>query len=172
MFSATREAFLTSMAPLVALPLVGSVLMLGSRPWTEVLADFFQVMCALLWPMVGSHFLARIWGREDAWLRYATTSNWCQWIVPLIAAAFMLGLGVAVMFGMPRDASGPILVFGVVFYLLWQHWFIARHGLGISGPRALILVGFIHTVTIAVVIGVALLGGEAHLPLLPEGERT
>ena len=51
-FGATREAFLASLAPLIAFPLVGGVLMLLGGGGLDALGDLLATLCALLAPPV------------------------------------------------------------------------------------------------------------------------
>ncbi len=92
-FGATREAFLASLAPLIAFPLVGGVLMLLGGGGLTALSDLLATLCALLAPPVLSFEVARLWGRQDAWLRFATAFNWCQWVIPVIGSVLLLVLG-------------------------------------------------------------------------------
>jgi hypothetical protein len=140
-FGATREAFLVSLAPLVAFPLVGGALMLLGGAGLHALSYLLATMCALLGPPVLSFEVARLWGREAAWLRYATAFNWCQW-VPMFASLLLMLLGIL-----------GALWFALVGYALWLHWFVARHGLGLSGLRAVVMVFGINFGTVALVLG-------------------
>jgi hypothetical protein len=142
LFDATREAFLISLAPLVAFPMA---LMLLGGGGSNALSYLLATLCALLAPPVLSFELARLWGREAAWLRYATAYNWCRW-VPMFASLLLLLFGILVG-----------LVLGLVGYGLWLHWFVARHGLGLSGPRAVVMVLGVNLATGALVLGPRLL---------------
>ena len=62
-FGATREAFLVSLAPLVALPLALKLLGGGGG---NSLSYLLATLCALLAPPVLSFEVARLWGREAA----------------------------------------------------------------------------------------------------------
>src|ERR1700744_2339459 len=77
-FGATRDAFLASLAPLIAFPLVGGVLMMLGGGGLDALTDLLATLCALLAPPVLSFEVARWWRREAEWLRFATAFNWCQ----------------------------------------------------------------------------------------------
>jgi hypothetical protein len=58
------------------------------------------------------------------------------------------------------------LWFGLVGYALWLHWFVARHGLGLSGLRAVVMVLGVNFATVALVLGprvLALAIGGAEL---------
>jgi hypothetical protein len=152
-FAATRESFLASLAPLVAFPLVGCTLMLLGGGGIDALADLLATLCALMAPPVLSFEVARLWQRDAAWLRFATAFNWCQWAIPVLGSLLILALAVMVAMGLPRQAAGALTLLGLVSYGLWLHWFLARHGLGVSRVRAAVLVLGVNVATICIVIG-------------------
>ena len=156
-FGATREAFLASLAPLVAFPLVGGVLLLLGGGGLTALADLLATICALVAPPVLTYEVARLWGRQAAWLRFATAFNWCQWAIPVLGSILLLLLGMMITLGLPRSLARMLVVFGLVAYGLWLHWFLARHGLGLSRLRAAILVVGVNFVTVIIVLGPSLL---------------
>jgi hypothetical protein len=156
-FGATRESFLASLAPLIAFPLVGGVLMLIGGGGIAALSDLLATVCALVAPPVLSFEIARLWHRDAAWLRFATAFNWCQWAIPVLGSMLLLALGVLVAVGLPRSAARGLALLGLVSYGLWLHWFIARHGLGLSRFRAAVLVLGINLATVVIVVGPRLL---------------
>ena len=163
-FGATRESFLASLAPLIAFPLVGCVLMLMGGGGIGALSDLLATLCALLAPPVLSFEIARLWHRDAAWLRFATAFNWCQWAIPVLGSILLLALGLLVAVGLPRNAAGGLALLGLVGYGLWLHWFIARHGLCLSRFRAAVLVLGINLATVVIVVGprfLALATGDA-----------
>lgn len=151
-FSATREAFLASLAPLIAFPLVGGGLMILGGGGLDALADLLATLCALLAPPVLSFEVARFWKRQDAWLRFATAFNWCQWVIPIAFSILLLIFGTLSTLGLPPDAARAGILVGLVGYGLWLHCFIARHGLGVSWPRAAAMVIGVNLVTLLLVI--------------------
>ena len=151
-FGATRESFLASLAPLMAFPLVGGVLMLMGGGGIGALSDLLATLCALVAPPVLSFEIARLWHREAAWLRFATAFNWCQWAIPVLGSILLLLLGMLVAAGLPRYAARGLALLGLVGYGLWLHWFLARHGLGLSRSRAAILVFGINVATVLIVM--------------------
>jgi hypothetical protein len=159
-FGATRDAFLVSLAPLIAFPLVGGVLMLLGGGGLDALSELLATLCALLAPPVLSYEVARLWGREAAWLRFATAFNWCQWVIPVIGSVLLLVLGILIGLGMPRGLGRVVAVLGVVAYGLWLHWFVARHGLGLSVLRAGLMVLGVNIVTVIIVLGPRMLADE------------
>jgi hypothetical protein len=165
-FGTTRDAFLASLAPLVAFPLVGGVLMLLAGAGLEALTDLLATLCALLGPPVLSFQVARLWGREAAWLRFATAFNWCQWVIPVLGSVLLLVLGVLVGLGLPPSLARGGVLLGIVAYGLWLHWFVARQGLGLSGLRAAVMVVGVNLGTVVLVLGprlLALAAGEVGL---------
>lgn len=166
-FGASPQAFLASLAPLLAFPIVLAVLVaLEGRPG-GALNRLLATLSLLLGPPVISHAVARFWGREDYWLRFATAFNWCQWAIPVAASVLFLAIDVLAALGMPSGPSGLLIPYGLTAYALWLHWFIMRHGLQLSALRAV-------TGTLAVNIGTGLLfvaPGLARL-LLTGGETA
>lgn len=143
------NAVATSLIPLAALPIAGSVFSLASGAGWQALRDLFIVACALLAPLVVTHALARAWGREALWPRFAAAFNWCQWAIPVVAMALLLGAAVLVMLGLPTELSGLLVLFGILAYALSLHWFVARHALSLSGAMAAALVVLTNLGTLA-----------------------
>ena len=156
-FSSSPQAFLSSLAPLLAFPLVGAVLEFFSDGPRQALTGLAMTVCALLTPAVVSYELARIWKREDAWARFATAFNWCEWILPVLASLLMVPLSVAIGLGLSEAAASTVLIAGLGCYGLWLHWFLARNALALSGFRAGILVFLVNLGTVVAVMGPRLL---------------
>ncbi len=152
LFGATREAFLASLAPLIAFPLVGGALMVLGGGGLEAFTDLLATLCALLAPPVLSFEVARFWGRQDAWLRFATAFNWCQWVIPVAFSILLLLFGMLSAVGLPSNAARAGVLAGLVGYGLWLHCFIARHGLSVSWPRAGAMVIGVNLVTVLLVV--------------------
>ena len=133
LFDATPQAFFNSLAPLMAFPLVGGGLALLNGTLRTGIVNLLASVIALLAPPVLSHALARRWGREEFWLRYAVASNWCQSAMTL--AALLIGFATAAAsWGQPngREAVLSAIVF-VLFYWLILGWFW-RHAVFNSRP--------------------------------------
>lgn len=159
-FAGTSQGFLASLAPLIAFPLVGTALMLMDGDGAPAITDLLATMAVLLAPPVLSFELARLWGRQALWLRFATAFNWCQWLLPMLAGALLLVLGKLLHAGLSDNAATGALVLGLGGYALWLHWFLARHGLALSRVRAAVLV-------LGVNFGTALLVLAPRLLALP-----
>lgn len=158
-FGTTREAFLASLAPLLAFPLVGGVLMLVGGQARAGATQFLATLCAIIAPPVLSFELARLWGRLPHWLRFATALNWCQWAIPVIAV-LLLGIAAPLLAAFMPERLAVAAIIGVIgLYALWLHWFIARHGLELSRVRAGVLIVLVNAGTALLVLGPALLAG-------------
>ena len=172
-FGNSRQAYLRSLTPVVVVAVMVSVIMPGEISMADRLTTFFQLLSAFLWFSVGGHFFARLWGREDRWLGYATALNWCQAVLPfLLGIALLVPIFLASLLGLPPKAIVALLFIASTVYMYWQYWFLARFGLGLGGKQSVILVGIILTVHIAVTMLVAQLGGEGAMPMLPDAGRT
>ncbi len=139
-FADTPAAFLGSLAPLVAFPLVGSLFLLADGRVLQAVAFVLLTVLSLAGPAVLSHAIAVRWGREADWLRYATAFNWCQWAVPVAAMGLLAGLQLGAGAGLTAPVAVQLLVVGVGAYYLWLHWTVTRHGLDLSRGRSALLV--------------------------------
>ena len=161
-FGDTPQAFLASLAPLLAFPLVGAgALLLSGKPLVALLA-FLLSLVGLLAPAVLSHALAARWQREAQWMRYATAFNWCQWALPVAAFALLVGLQVATGGGMAEETAAELLLLGLAIYGLWLHWTVARHGLDLPRGRAAWFVALVNAGTVALVMVPRLIGAAAR----------
>jgi hypothetical protein len=160
-FAATPAAFLNSLAPMAGVSLVAALpALIGGHPRIFAL-DLLTSAIALLSPPVISQLLARAWGREPRWLRYAIAYNWCQTAVTLttivVVIIFASGGGQAML--------APIVTVTAMLLLYWlaMSWFLAREGLAISGGQAALTVLAINIGTGLAVIGpqIASLGWRA-----------
>jgi hypothetical protein len=151
------QDFLSSVAPLIAFPLVGCGLMVSQGSLQDAATDFLATLIAILAPPVLSYSFARRWGREDQWLRFATAFNWCQWVLPLLGALLVVLAGFLVQAGMPLRTSVILLCCALLAYAFWLHWFLARHGLSLPAGRAVLLVVLVNLATILLVGGPQLL---------------
>lgn len=156
-FGSSSQSFLSSLAPLLAFPLVGAILGLFNEGPRRALTGLAMTVCALMTPAVVSHELARRWQQGDAWMRFATAFNWCEWILPVVACLVMVPLSVAIGLGMTESAASVVLVSCLGIYGLWLHWFLARSALELSGLRAAILVLLVNMATALAVMGPRLL---------------
>ncbi len=153
-FGDTPQDFLNSFAPLTGLAIVGTLLRVFAGEVVGALTEFVITAVALMTPPVLSHVLARRWGREAGWLRYATAFNWCHWLVLLaFAAVLLVGTGFLAALGIPPMAALIIAELAWAAYGLSLHWVLARRGLGISRARTFGLMVFVELGTGVVIMG-------------------
>jgi hypothetical protein len=164
-FGDTSPAFLASLAPLIAFPLVGAGLMVAQGGGLPAVTALLSTFCALLAPPVLSYELARLWRREEQWLRFATAFNWCQWAIPVLAAVLLTLVYPVLANAASTQTAGIVVIAAIACYALWLHWFLARHGLVISRLRAALLVVLVNLGTVVLVLGPRLLvaGGLSRL---------
>ncbi|MCW3474836.1 hypothetical protein [Limobrevibacterium gyesilva] len=152
-FGATPLAFLNSLAPLLAFPLVGGAMLLLSGSLRAAAADLLASIVALLAPAVFSHTLAALWKREALWLRYAVAFNWCQAAITL-ATVLLVALVGTITMGRPEGLQTVLgSVVALLCYWLVLCWFMARRGLQISGPKAVLFVLVMNFGTAVLVVG-------------------
>ena len=156
-FGSGPQAFLSSLAPLIAFPLVGTALAVFTEGPRRALTGLAMTLCALLTPPVISFELARRWKRSEAWSRFATAFNWCEWILPVLACLVMVPLSVALSVGLSEAAASFLLVGVLGIYGLWLHWFLACKALALSAGRAVVLVLLVNFGTAVAVMGPGLL---------------
>jgi hypothetical protein len=147
------DAFLSSLAPLIAFPLVGCVLMVAEGKTQDAIADFLATLVALLGPPVISQALALRWGRGERWFRFATALNWCQWALPLLGAVLVMIAGFMVQAGVPMRTAVVLMCGLLLAYAFWLQWFLARRGLDLSALRAAGLVLMVNLLTILLIAG-------------------
>lgn len=152
-FAATPQAFLNSLAPLVAFPLVGGVLMLVRGVGAAALTDLLATLIAVLAPTVIGAALAQRWGHGARWLRFAVAFNWTQWAVPVAALLMLVAVGVLRGVGLSEDQAVTVWLLGIAGYAIALHFFLARQGLGVSRGQAVLFVAAINLGTAALVIG-------------------
>ena len=153
LFGDTVPAFLARLAPLVAFPLVGAGLLAASGRVAPALALLVLSLVAQLAPAVVSHALARWWGREAAWLRYATAFNWCQWALPIVAMGLLTAIQVVAGERLTVEAASRLLVLVVSAYGLWLNWLLARVGLDLGAGRAAGFVALVNLAVLALIVG-------------------
>jgi hypothetical protein len=139
-FGNSTNALAASVAPLIAFPLVGSVLLaVNGDPKIAVLA-FISRMCVVMALGLVTYEFAHIWHRDEQWLRTVTALNWSFWIlIPVLLIAGICG-AVLVSAGIAEKTAEDVMIGVIGAYLLWYHWFTVRNGLRIGLWAALLLV--------------------------------
>lgn len=139
-FGNSADSFTASLAPLIAFPLVGTVLNIINGAPAEAIIGFLSRLCAVLAAAVITYEFARITHREPLWLRTATALNWSFWLfIPLLGLAGVIG-AIMVSAGMALTMAEDVLVGVLATYLLWYHWFTVRAGLNLNILQAIALV--------------------------------
>ena len=98
-FGNTPDAYLASLAPLIAFALVSCVLAAAAGHVRMAAQVFLMLICSWLAPAVISHPIARVWGRAEAWPRYANIVNWSQMLMFLVLS---MASAIAKVAGPPR----------------------------------------------------------------------
>ena len=158
-FGNSRHAFLNSLAPLVAFPLVGGLLGVLSGGGLEAVDALLGTLVALLAPLVLSEVLARVWGRNADWLRYATAFNWTRWAMVLALGGALVVMGALVTAGMDPQAALALSLSMVGGYSMVLDCFVARVGLRLTWWRAALLVLTVNAGSAALFLGPHLLAG-------------
>jgi hypothetical protein len=139
LFTPTPAGFLNSLAPMIAITLVAGMRPLLAGNYRLFVLHVLSNVIALLTPAVTSHFLARIWGREARWLRYAVAMNWCHAALSLPATLILLAFAADSANGM---VSGMPALLTVAFAAYWFVFscFLARRGLDVTRSKAVLAV--------------------------------
>jgi hypothetical protein len=161
-FGNTPDAYLASLAPLVAFDLVTGVLAAASGAVRMAVLVALMVLCSWLAPAVISHPLCRRWGRAEVWPRYANILNWAQMLGFLVVSLASIVAKLFVGLGVPPALALNVMFLGLVAYAIWFQWFVARNVLALSRWRTVALL-------LAIVIGTNLL---ISVPLLASGSST
>lgn len=152
LFGNTPQSFLASLAPQLAFPLVGGLMMMAGGGGLRALTDLLASLCLLLAPQVLSFELARWWQREAAWCRFATAFNWCQWILPVLGLVLLMVANRAVALGVSPAIARAALIGALGCYGMWLHWFLARMALGLSAGRSALFVVCVNVGTLLIVV--------------------
>jgi len=155
-FGTDTDAFLTSLAPLVAFALVTAGLVALSGRVFDAAELFLVSLIGLLAPAVIAHPFCARWQRQAYWPLYANILNWSK-LLFLVVAPLAVGLAATV------TEAAAIVALALLAYALWFQWFVAHGALRLSRVRALLVV-------LATQLGTNLL---VLLPLLADsGDRA
>ena len=156
-FDASPTGLMNALAPWLAFALVGFALMLVVGSGRHATGNLLASVVALLTPPVVSHALARLWGRQAAWLRYAVAFTWCQWVMPVALLAAMVVSFLLMAAGLPETLAELLAALALMVYAVALHGFVIRRALGVSRWRTAIMVVAINLGTVAVVAAPRLL---------------
>jgi hypothetical protein len=151
-FEATPGALLNALTPWLAFALVGFVLMVVAGSARQALGDLLASVVALLTPPVVSQALARLWGRQEAWLRYAVAFTWCQWVMPVALLASLMASGLLMAAGLPESLAELFAALSFLVYAVSLHGFVIRSGLALSRWRTAVMLLAINLGTVAAVL--------------------
>jgi hypothetical protein len=137
-FDGTTEAFLISLAASLT---INCCILLSTRGSLNIVTQLLLTLCSQLMPIVASFELARLWGRESLWLRFATAFNLSFLLFWTVGAVFVAVAWLLLRLYPQYRALITVTAVGCfVWYALWLHWFLARHGLALSPGRAVVLI--------------------------------
>jgi len=139
-FTGSKQAFLNSLAPLLAMPVVGFLLLAVQGKVLDAVSNLLLAVVILLAPIAASHLVARWWRREGLWLRFAVALNWCQWVITAVAMLLVALTGMAVQAGVPQQIALLGLALGCLGYAISLQVFLAHVSLALSRARA---IGFV-----------------------------
>lgn len=158
-FDATPQGLLNALTPWLGFALVAAFLLLIYGEPVHALSDLLASVVALLAPPVFSHLLARFWGREERWLRYAVAVAWCQWVMPPALLAALTGSFMLIASGVPDSVAEPLAMAALLGYALALNVFLASRALDLSVWRAAGAVVLVNLATGALVLGPTLIAG-------------
>jgi hypothetical protein len=157
---ASPRGLLRALTPWLAFALVRAALSMVSDGAYQALSGLLFTVVGTLAPLVISHALARAWGREAAWLRYAVGFTWCQWVMPLALLAALWAGGLLTRAGLSQDGALVVSFAALLAYALTLQGFVARHALAVSRGRAALVVIAVNVGTALLAIGPSLLSAE------------
>jgi len=152
-FGTDSEAYLNSLAPLVAFTLVtgGVIVFAAGKIHTGLLLALMQLI-NIIAPPVLAYPICRRWAREANWALYANVLNWVQLLAMIVSSFDALFASLLVALGVSQGAALAVFVAAFMIYSLWLQWFVARGTLRLSRPRTALLLA-------ATLIGTPLLLG-------------
>jgi hypothetical protein len=140
-FGADKEAYLASLAPLLAFTLVPCALvaLAGAPRFGASLG--LMTLCQILAPAVIADWLCSRWDCRDRWPLYANILNWTPLLAFIVLAPALVLARVLLLLGLPQKVVADVAMLAVSLYGLWFQWRLARGALEISRWRAAQLLG-------------------------------
>jgi hypothetical protein len=139
-FGSDTDAYLASLAPLVAFALVAAALLALQSP-RDAATLFLLSICQVLAPAVIAHPLCRRWDRADRWALYANILNWSPFLFFIVLAVVLTMARAAVAAGTSADAAASAALLVFLGYMVWFQWFVARGALVLSRRQTVMLMG-------------------------------
>jgi hypothetical protein len=138
-FGNDPDSYLGSLAPLLGLQIVMALLFGVKAGVSLALLFFLIVVCNLLAPPVIGHVFCAWWGRRAQWPLYANVLNWSVWLMVGVLLILLPAASMTLSAGLSPTGAASLLLGVVSLYVLWFHWFVARHALSLSRGRALLV---------------------------------
>ena len=138
-FGNTGDAFLASLAPLVGILIVLSGLVAWSGRPVLGLTFFLFALCDLLAPAIIADLFCRLWNRRERWGLHANILNCSQWLIFAVLLLLLPIGSIAIAAGLPASAAAELVLLALCGYIMWFHWFAARHALMLSPVKALLV---------------------------------
>jgi hypothetical protein len=164
-FGDDLDSFTSSLAPLIALPLVGDGFMAAGGDWRGAGIGFLAQLCSVLSLPVIVYEFARLTKHDANWLRTVVALDWSVWVV--LPAALAVGIcgGLIATAGVPVESATYAAIAALLVYMLWLHLFIIRTGLGLGWGQAVALLFMCAAVQGMCAVTPMLLGFGPHGPL-------
>jgi hypothetical protein len=162
-FGNTVDAYLSSLAPLVAFDLVSNALLAASGKLHVAALVFLVTLCVMLAPAAVSHPICRWWGAAEYWPRYANILNWAQMLMFLVLGIAGVIARLSVEAGAPAVVAEKGLQLGTLCYAVWFQWFVARGVLQMARWRTALLLLAYAAVNILIVAALLLTSPEIKL---------
>jgi len=138
-FGTDTDAYLGSLAPLVAFALVTAGVVALTGDWRGAASLFLMWLCQMLAPPVIADPLCRRWGREDRWALYCNILNWTPFLLFMVLVLLAAIARSAISLGVDAELATGIDSLLLIIYGIWFQWFVVRGALALSRKRSLLL---------------------------------
>lgn len=131
-FGSHLEHFYASLGPLVGIPLAFALVLAVRGAWQPAVLGFLLSLAAVLLPPLLIYEFARLFKRQELWMRAATAFNWSFLMVfPAFAGAVLIG-NILSQCGLAETPAAVLTLGLMALYLLWYRLFALAAGLGLS----------------------------------------
>ena len=125
----------------------------------DELAGLLGALVGLLAPPVLSEVMARLFGRQQEWLRYATAFNWSRWAMLLALGVGLMLMATLVSAGLDEPAAVGVGLVAILAYGVVLDVFVARVGLRLAWWQAALVVITVNGASALLVLVPRLLAG-------------
>jgi hypothetical protein len=136
-FDESNRGFLISLVPMLGLDALLLLIGLAAGLRRAALVETLSLFCLILGMSVLSFTVARAWGLEARWGRYAVAMNWCMWVMQILCVV-LLELMESVN-GTPLAPVLVLLFFAFLLYSIALQFFLTRAGFDLGVGRAIIM---------------------------------